>query len=205
MKNWNSWTFLMGIQNGSAPIEKFNDSITSYIQNYRCGSCSVTQSCPTLCDPMDCSTDSLLTISWSLLKLMCIESIMPIQPSHPLSPPSPLVLNLCQHWVFSSELSLCIRWLKYWSFSFSISSSNEYLGMISFRIDLFHLLAVQGTVKSLLQLHRQKASILTLSFLYGPTLRKELPYDPAIISLGIKYLKPEIQIDIHKHSQQLYL
>ena len=160
MKNWNSWTFLVGIQNGSAAIEKFNDSLTSYIQNYHHGSCSVTQSCPTLCNLMDCSTDSLFTISWNLLKLMYFQSMMPIQAPHPLSPPSPLVLSLSQHWVFSSELALCIRCPKYWSFSFSISSSNEYLGMISFRIDLFHMLAIRGTLRSLLQLHRQKASIL---------------------------------------------
>ena len=73
--------------------------------------------------------------------------------------------------VFSSLSILCIRWPKYWSFSFSISSSNEYAGLISFRINWFDLLAVQGTLKSLLQHHSSKASILSvLSFLYGPTL-----------------------------------
>ena len=64
--------------------------------------------------------------------------------------------------VFSSELALCIRWPKYWSFSFSISPSNEYSGLISFRFDWFHLLAIQGALKSLLQHHNLKASILQL-------------------------------------------
>ena len=82
------------------------------------------------------------TIFWSLLKLMSIESVMP---SNHLSllPPSPPALNFSQLKVFSNELTLHIRWLKYWSFSFSISPSNEYSGLISFRIDLFDLLAVQ--------------------------------------------------------------
>ena len=74
-----------------------------------------------------------------------------IEPFHPLSPPSPSAFNLSQHQVFSNELALHIRWSKYWSFSFSIGPSNEYLGLISFRIDWFDLLAVQGTLKSLLQ------------------------------------------------------
>ena len=82
-----------------------------------------------------------------------------IQPSHPLSSPS-LAFNLIR--VFSKESVLCIRWPKYWSFSFSISPSNEYSGLISFRIDWFDLLAVQGTLKSLLQHHSSKASILRL-------------------------------------------
>ena len=73
--------------------------------------------------------------------------------------------------VFSNELALCIRWPKYWSFSFSINFSNEHLGLISFRIDCFDLFAVQGTLKSLLWHHSSKASILKmLSFLYGPAL-----------------------------------
>ena len=77
-----------------------------------------------------------------------------------LSSPSPPAFNLSQHQVFSNESVLCIRWPKYWSFSFSISPSNEYPGLISFRIDCLDLLAVQGTLKSLLQHHSSKASIL---------------------------------------------
>ena len=83
-----------------------------------------------------------------------------IQPSHPLLSPSPPTLNLSQPRVFSSESVLHVRWPKYWSFSFSISHSNEYSGLSSFRMDWLDLLAVQGTVKSLLLYHTSKASIL---------------------------------------------
>ena len=93
-----------------------------------------------------------------------------IQPSHPQSSPSP-VFNLSSIRVFSKESVLRTRWPKYWSFSFRISSLNEYSGLISFRMDWLDLLAVQGTLKSLLQHHSSKASIfLLLSLLYGPTL-----------------------------------
>ena len=116
----------------------------------------------TLCDPLDCSIPGPLSItnSQSLLKLMSIKSVM-----------LPNYLILC--WpllllpsifpsirVFSNESALCIRWPKYWSFSFSISPSNEHPGLISFRMDWLDLLAVQGTLKSLLQHHSSKASIL---------------------------------------------
>ena len=94
-----------------------------------------------------------------------------IQPSHALLSPSPPAFNLSQHQGLFNELVLCIRWPKYWSFSFSISLSNEYSGLISFRIDWLDLLAVQGTLKSLLQHHSSKAfSSSALSFLYSPTL-----------------------------------
>ena len=83
-----------------------------------------------------------------------------IQPSHPLSSPSPPALNLSQHHGLSNESALCIRQPKYWSFSFNISSYNEYSGLISFRMDLLDLLAVQGTLKSLLQHHSSKAILL---------------------------------------------
>ena len=86
-----------------------------------------------------------------------------IQPSHPLSSSSPPACNLSQNQVFSNESVLCFRWPKYWSFSFSISPSNEYLGLISLRIDWLDLLAVQWTLKSLLQHHSSKASILQCS------------------------------------------
>ena len=89
----------------------------------------------------------------------------PIQPSHPPSSHSLPAFNLSQHQgdSFPVESSLCIRWTKYWSFSFSISPSNEYLGLISFRIDWFDFLAVQGTLKSFLQHHNLKGSILRCS------------------------------------------
>ena len=83
-----------------------------------------------------------------------------IQPSHPLSSPSPPTFNLSQHQVFSNESVLHIRWPQYWSFSFSISPSSEYSWLISFRMDWLDLLAVQGTLKSLLQHHSSKASVL---------------------------------------------
>ena len=115
---------------------------------------SVAQSCPTLCNPMNRSTPGLvlsITNSRSLLKLTPIESVMPS--SHlilcrpllllPSIPPSIRV--------FSNQSTLCIRWPKYWCFSFSISPSSEHPGLISFRMDWLDLLAVQGTVKSLLQ------------------------------------------------------
>ena len=106
-----------------------------------------------------CQASPSFTISRSLLRLMFIESVMlsnnPIL-CHPL-------LLLPSIRVFSNELVLHIRWPKYWSFSFSISPSNEYSGLISFRIDWFDLLAVQGTLKSLLQHHSSKASILRCS------------------------------------------
>ena len=86
-----------------------------------------------------------------------------IQPSHPLSPSSPSSLIFTSIRVFSNEMALCIRWPKYWSISFSISPSNEYSGLISFRIVWFYLLAVQGTLKHLFQYHNSKASILPCS------------------------------------------
>ena len=100
------------------------------------------------------------TISQSLLKLMSIESVMPsshLLLCHPLLLLPSIFLSIR---VFSDESVLWVRWLKYWSFSFSISPSNEYSGLISFRIDWFDLLAVQGTLKSLLQHHSSNASIL---------------------------------------------
>ena len=113
---------------------------------------------------MDCSTPGfpILTISQSLLKLMAIESMLP--PNHIIFYCSLLLLPSIfpRISVFSHESVLCIRWLKYWSFSFSISSSDAYSGLISFRIDWFDL-AVQRIFKGLLQCHSLKASILQLS------------------------------------------
>ena len=122
---------------------------------------SVTQSCPTLCDP--CSTPGL-PVYHQLLELTQTRVHRvgdAIQPSRPLLSPSP-ALNLSQHQGLFQESVLRIRWSKYWSFSFSISPSNEYSGLISRRIDWLDLLAVQG---SLLQHHSSKTSIL-----YSPTL-----------------------------------
>ena len=113
---------------------------------------SVAQSCSTLCNPVDCSMPGppSITSSRSLLKLMSIKLVMPSNHlilCHPLLP-LPSIFSSIR--VFSNESVLHIRWPKYWSFSFSISSSNEYLRLISFRMDWLDLLAVQGTLKILL-------------------------------------------------------
>ena len=113
-----------------------------------------------------------ITNSWSSLKLMSIELVMP---SSHLILCRPLLLFpsiFPSIRVFSNESVLRIRWTKYWIFSFSISSSNEYSGLISFQIDWLDLFAVKGTLKSLLQYHNSKASILMCSafFIYSPTL-----------------------------------
>ena len=104
-----------------------------------------------------------ITNSWSLFKLMSIESVMPSNHlifCHPLLLPPSVFSNIR---VFSNESALCIRWPKYWSSSFNISTTSEHPGLISFRMDWLDLLAVQGTVKSLLQHHSSKASILQRS------------------------------------------
>ena len=121
---------------------------------------SVAQSCPILCDPMNRSMPGLpvITNSQSLLKLMSIESVIPSNHlilCHPLLLQPSLFPSIN---VFSNGLALCIRWPKYCSFS--ISPSNEYSGLISLRMDWFDLLAIQGTLKSLLHHHSSKASIL---------------------------------------------
>ena len=122
------------------------------------------QSCQTLCNPMDCSTLGSLSInnSQSLLKLMSIESVIPS--NHLILCCSLLLLPSVfpSIRVFSNESALRIRWPEYWSFSFSISPSNEYSGLVSFRIDWYDL-AVQETLKSLLQHHSSKVSILRCS------------------------------------------
>ena len=130
---------------------------------------SVAQLCPTLCDPMNCSTNSR-----SSLKLMSIELVMPsshlilCRPLLLLSPIPPSIR------VFSNESALHKRWPKYWSFSLSIIPSNEHPGLISFRMDRLDLLAVQGTLKSLLQHHSSKASILQCSAFF--TVQLSHPY-----------------------------
>ena len=125
-----------------------------------CCSCSVAKSCLTLCDPMDCSTSGFpvlhylpefaqIHVHWVLCcPLLLLPSIFPTIR------------------VFSNELVLRIRWPKYWSFSFTINPSNEHSGLISFRIGWFDLFAVQGTLKSLLQQHSSKASIIWSSVFF---------------------------------------
>ena len=110
-----------------------------------------------------CQAYLSFTVSWSLLKLKFIESMMPS--NHLILYHSFLLLPSIfpSISVFSNESTLCIRWPKYWSFSLSNQFSNEYSGLISFRIDWFDLLAIQGTLKRLLQPHNFKASILQCS------------------------------------------
>ena len=116
-----------------------------------------------------------------------------IQSSHPLLPPSSPALNLCQHQGLFQESALCIRWPKYWNFSFSISPSNEYSGLISFRIDWFDLLAVQGTgytiqgtLKGLLQDHNLKALILQHSDFFMVQLSQPYTTTRKTIALTIR-------------------
>ena len=130
--------------------------------------CSVAKSCLTLCDLMNCSMPGF-PIHHQLPELAQTHGRWwvsdAIQPSHPL-PRLFLPSIIPSIRVFSNESALHIRWPKYWSFSFSISPSNEYSGLISFRIDWFDILEVQGTLKSLLQHHNSKASILQHSAIF---------------------------------------
>ena len=137
---------------------------------------SVAQSCPTLCDPMNCSSPGLPVHHQlpEFTQTHVIESVMPS--SHPILcrpllflPPIPPSIR-----VFSNESTLPMRWPKYWSFSFSIIPSKEHPGLISFRMDWLDLLAVQGTLKNLLQHHSSKASSLRCSAFF--TVQLSHPY-----------------------------
>ena len=131
--------------------------------------CSVTKSCPTLFDPMDCSLPGSPVLQYlpefAQIHVHWVGDT--IQLSHLLSFPSPPALIFPSIRVFSNESALHIR---YWNFSFSNSPSNEYSGLISFRIDWFDLIAVQGTLKSLLQHHSSKASIFWCSVFFNTAI-----------------------------------
>ena len=136
--------------------------MTAVLWNYQKSSscCSVAKSCPTLCIPMDCSMLGFPGLLYfPELKSVSIESVVL---SNHLILYCPLLLPPSIFPRIFSKSALRIRWPKYWSFSFNISPSNEYSGLISFRIDWLDLLAVQGTLKSLLQHHSAKASMLIL-------------------------------------------
>ena len=142
---------------------------------------SVTQSCPTLCDPMDCSTPGL-PVHHQLPEFTQLTSIESVMPSNHLFFCRPLLLLpsiFPSIRVFSNESVRHIRWPKYWSFSFNISPSNEHSGLISFRMDWLDLLVVQGTLKSLLQHHNSKASILRHSAFF-------------IVHLSHPYMTPRV-------------
>ena len=136
---------------------------TGYKKNTHLHFSSVGQLCPTLCDPTDCSTPGI-PVHYQLTELAQthVHGVGVMSSNHlilcrPLLLPPSIFPSIR---VFSNELALCIRWPKYWSFSFSISPSTEYSGLISFRMDWLDLLVVQGTLKNLLQHHSSKASIL---------------------------------------------
>jgi len=147
--------------------------------------CWVTKSCPTICDPMDCNTPGLPVHhqlpEFTQTHVHWVSDA--IQPSHPLLPPSLLTLNLSH---FSNESALCIRWPKYWNFSFSFSPSSEYSGLISFRIDCFNFLALQGTLKSLLQHQNSKVSILHCSAFFMVQPSHQYMTTKKIIALTIQ-------------------
>ena len=147
--------------------------------NFKIQFSSVVQLCPTLCDPMNHSTPGL-PVYHQLLESTQTHVLQvgdAIQPSHPLSSPSPPTISLYSISVFSKESDLRIRWQKYWSFSFNISPSNEHPGLISFRTDWLDFLAAEGILNSLLQHHSSKASILQHSAFF-------------IVQLSHPYLTP---------------
>ena len=160
--------------------------------------CSVTQLCPTLCDPMDCSTPGFPVLHClpEFVHLMfIIESMMPsnhLVLRHPLLLLPSIFPSIR---VFSNESTLRIRWPNYWNFNFSISPSKEYSGLISFRIDWFDLLAVQETLKSLLQHHNSKASILWCSAFFMIQLSHPYITTGKIIALTI-WLCPQSDVSV---------
>ena len=141
-------------------------SVIKYIwKTQNISSAQVSHWVVSVCDPMDCSTPGF-PVPHQLPEFIQTHVhwvVDAVQPSHPLSSPSPPAFNPFQHGVFSNESVFQITWQKYWSFSFSISPSNEHSGLISFRMDWFDLLAIWGTLKDPLQHHGSKASILQRS------------------------------------------
>ena len=156
-----AWSIPWTGEPGYSPWDDWATNTFTFKSKLKICCCSVAKSCSTLSNPMNCSTPGfpLFYCHPEFAQTHIHWASDGIQPSHPLSslllPPSifPSIR------VFSNESALCIRWPEYWSFSFSISPSNEYSGLISFRVDWLDLLAVQGTLKSLLQHHCSKASI----------------------------------------------
>ena len=133
---------------------------------------SVIQSCSTLCNPMDCSTPGLPVHhqlqGFTQIHVHWVGDV--IQPSYPLSLPSPPTFNLSQHQSLSNESALCIGWPKYWSFSFNISPSSEHPGLISFRLDWLHSLQSKGHARVSSTPQFKSINSAALSFLYSSTL-----------------------------------
>ena len=163
------WVAISFSRGSSQPRDQTLDSYVSWICCF-----SVVQSCLTLCNLMNCSTPGFPVLHYLLeFAQIHVDWVSDaIQPSHPLLSPLLLPSLFPSIRVFSNELALYIRWPKYWSFCFSISPSNEYSGLISSRINWSYVLAIQGTLKSLLQHHSSKAWIdaLALSLHCGPIL-----------------------------------
>ena len=158
----NPVTLLVGMQT-SAPTMENSVEIPYKIENRTAIQfSSITQSCLTLCNPMNCSTPGLpihhQLPEFTQTHVHWVSDA--IRPSHPLSSPSPPAFSLSQHQGLFRWVSSLYQVAKYWNFRFSVSPSNEHSGLISFRMDWLDLLAVQGTLKSLLQHHSSKASIL---------------------------------------------
>ena len=139
---------------------------------------SGSKSCPAICDHMDCSTPSSPVLHYLLVfvKVTAIESVMPFSHLILCCPLLLLPSIFPSIRAFSNESAFPIRWPKYWSFSFSVSPANEHSQLISFRMDWFDLLAVQGTLESLLQHHSSKASVLRCSAFFMAQLSH--PYMP---------------------------
>ena len=202
---------IISLNIASCPFSTFSSSGTP--NDYGC-CCSVAKPCLTLCNPMDCTssphglhfltpwtalphpmdctsspphqTSLSFTVSWGLLKLTSTELATPSKYLIFCYPLFLLPSIFPSIRVFSSESTLHIRWPKYWSFSYSISPSNEYSGLISFRINWFDLLVVQGTLKSLLQHHSSKASILWLSVFFTVQLSHSYMTTGKTIALTIQ-------------------
>ena len=153
---------------------------------------SVAQLGLTLCDPMNCSTPGLpvITNSQSSLRLMAIESVMPSSHLNLGCPLLLLPLIPLSIRVFCNKSTLCMSWPKYWSFSFSIIPSKEIPGLISFRMGWLDLLAVQGTLKSLLQHHSSKASVLQRSAFFMVQLSHPYMTTGKTIALTIQTYRP---------------
>ena len=165
------WVKTKNIKSGSRTGLWYTDSLR-WRQLYIMGCCSVAKSCLTLCDPMNCTTPGFPVLHY-LPEFAQTHVHWVRDPSNYLILCSPILLwpsIFASITIFWSELALHIMWPKYWSFSFRISPSNEYSGLISFRIDWFDLLIVQGTLKSLTTPQFKSINYSALSFLYSPTL-----------------------------------
>ena len=176
------WRLDTGLRTSSVTVSVLGPRFGPYMTFSSVQFSSVTQSCSTLCDPMNHSTPGFSDHHQHPESTQtCVHWVGDaIQPSHPLWPPSPPALSLSQHQGLLNESALHIRWPKYCRFRFNISPTNEHPGLISFRMDWLDLLAVQGTLKSLLQHHSSKPSIIRRSAFF--TVQLEHPYMLLLLS-----------------------